>query len=643
MEAVFQKILEVSIDTSLLAIVILLIRSIFIKKWPARFCLTLWMVLLVRLCLPITLPVFSGSIPHFFDTDFSVIHAQTTVTQNLSSSLSPGIPAQDFQTLSKQSGDLEHQKSILIFSLLSLIWLTGIFIMLSLFLITYLLTGYRIKRESVFQSNDYIPDVSWNSYPIIISPKYKTPFTFGIFHPVIVIPHDIASSADKTTLTFIIKHECQHIKSHDSAANIVLYLLKTLYWFNPLIWLAVHMIQNDMEMACDEKVTIDFSLSEKKEYAVSILSCASFSYHAPLLYPSFAQTNLKNRIGHILLDLSKKRRYIFMTCLFMMLLIFLSFGLSACHADSEKERIPKLYQFVSSALMQHTNSADSVEKTVKMLSPPDNFHTYHHISYDAQTPDTLTVYYRLTDENGKPTPYFMSKAENNALILMASFPKINHIIFAFTDYIDSTNYASQYAFHRASLTKKFGDIDALSQNSTQLSHMLQNNIAFDEERANYNRIRWGTNRKTILTRNGNPVSTNKQPDGSIVMTYEKLGAVSKTENDKTTVVDPGNTVRFYLDSPEIIKKYHINGVYKIVYEIKSQKGGMELLWNADLEASSTDQQVISKLGNPTRIKRELNGSKTIYYPVFNRPHELVFFTFSGKKMISCGITVDIVG
>ncbi|HBG1764793.1 TPA: M56 family metallopeptidase, partial [Clostridioides difficile] len=73
-------------------------------------------------------------------------------------------------------------------------------------------------------------------------------------------------------LDWIFRHELMHFKSRDLYLKYVILFLKTVYWFNPFIYIMDKHIDLDCELYCDERVLKNRNSEEKKDYALTILN-----------------------------------------------------------------------------------------------------------------------------------------------------------------------------------------------------------------------------------------------------------------------------------------------------------------------------------------------------------------------------------
>lgn len=100
-----------------------------------------------------------------------------------------------------------------------------------------------------------------------------TPFCYGLFHPRIMIPAEY----EETEAQIFLRHELQHIKSHDFFTRITALLIVTLHFFNPFAYLLSYEIGKASEMACDEKILKSASEKQRNRYGELLLrvSCSS--------------------------------------------------------------------------------------------------------------------------------------------------------------------------------------------------------------------------------------------------------------------------------------------------------------------------------------------------------------------------------
>lgn len=108
-------------------------------------------------------------------------------------------------------------------------------------------------------------------FPVIATSAVAVPCAGGIFHPVIYFPDIDSSEEDRS---FILRHEMQHICGRDSLIKLFCFLLRDLFWWNPVIHLFLQDLDAMLEMRCDAKVTADMDERSVLRYMRTILTYA---------------------------------------------------------------------------------------------------------------------------------------------------------------------------------------------------------------------------------------------------------------------------------------------------------------------------------------------------------------------------------
>ncbi|MCX8131052.1 MAG: M23/M56 family metallopeptidase [Clostridia bacterium] len=143
---------------------------------------------------------------------------------------------------------------------------------------------------------------------IYLSENDYMPITFGIMKPVILLPRN-ALDWESGLCRSVLMHEIVHIKRRDNLLKLAARLVSTLYWFNPIMWVALKRFYIDMEKACDACV---MQLGVKStDYAGHLLSIAG-GYSVPKFFPepSSAMGSISITESRILTILNKGERYI---------------------------------------------------------------------------------------------------------------------------------------------------------------------------------------------------------------------------------------------------------------------------------------------------------------------------------------------
>ena len=109
---------------------------------------------------------------------------------------------------------------------------------------------------------------------VITSSKCTIPFTYGIFKPVVVLPHESAAwPAGRVRAVML--HELAHIQRYDYLTQSVARIICSLFWFIPFVWIAYSRLYQEQERACDV-VVMERGIGPA-EYASHILGLACVS------------------------------------------------------------------------------------------------------------------------------------------------------------------------------------------------------------------------------------------------------------------------------------------------------------------------------------------------------------------------------
>lgn len=114
------------------------------------------------------------------------------------------------------------------------------------------------------------------------SDRISTPLTYGIFHPVILMPKS-TDWENAEQLQYILMHEYVHIRRHDALTKLIVICALCIHWFNPMVWIMWLLFNRDVEISCDESVVRYMGESSKSAYALMLIQMeAERSGFAPL-------------------------------------------------------------------------------------------------------------------------------------------------------------------------------------------------------------------------------------------------------------------------------------------------------------------------------------------------------------------------
>lgn len=169
---------------------------------------------------------------------------------------------------------------------------------------------------------------------VYVAKGLGSPCLLGIFRPAVYLTED--SVQNQRHREHAVLHELTHYRHGDHVWAFIRSLCLVIYWFNPLVWLAVYLSVRDCEMACDESVTRRLGEEHSKEYGFTLIEMAATCGKGPGLLRcatgfSIRKRELKERITRI--AAGRKR----MGILVAVMVAVCGSGLAACTFGGAKK------------------------------------------------------------------------------------------------------------------------------------------------------------------------------------------------------------------------------------------------------------------------------------------------------------------
>ncbi|MCA9241403.1 MAG: hypothetical protein KDA37_14440 [Planctomycetales bacterium] len=141
-------------------------------------------------------------------------------------------------------------------------------------------------------------------------PGLQTPALFGVWQPTLCLPEAAQQDLDNQKLRLIVLHEAMHIRRGDGYLACLLTLVRAIHWFNPIAWCSIRQIENYRELACDEAVRRFAQPREREMYGNLLLRYAAGrpAVSLGLLGLCFARPATKSGLARRLKALTLKDR-----------------------------------------------------------------------------------------------------------------------------------------------------------------------------------------------------------------------------------------------------------------------------------------------------------------------------------------------
>lgn len=324
LQTVFSTVLNMSITASIAILVILLAR-IMLKRAPKIFSYALWAVVLFRLLCPVSLTsgfslmgLFQASTTEtgrieYLSLDESHIERPENTVDVPTSDLSQATDNRIERSEIAVAGSVD-----VLVSIASIVWIFGVGVMLTFNLLQLIRLRHQLTVAIPLHDNIYLADY------------IPTPFVMGLIHPKIYLP----SAMSEAEHSYIIQHEKYHIRRCDHVIKLLAFAAVCVHWFNPLVWLAFALSSKDMEMSCDEAVMRQMDRDIRAEYSSSLLQFSTGKRAVAGTPLAFGEGDTKERIENIM-------KYKKPTMMMVVLAVIVCVGLTAClssnpQSDAEK-------------------------------------------------------------------------------------------------------------------------------------------------------------------------------------------------------------------------------------------------------------------------------------------------------------------
>jgi beta-lactamase regulating signal transducer with metallopeptidase domain len=282
MSDLFLKIVNMSISASWLVVAVLILRLV-LKKAPKWVNVLLWGIVAVRLICPFS-----------FESALSLIPSAETFPEKIISG-----PSFDVQTgitpidnrINDYLGDRYFEGVTVptnngnnVMTILTIVWIIGI-----LLLATYTVISYQRLHREIDTAVRYKDN-------IFQSENVSSPFVLGIINPRIYLPF----SMNEQDMEHVVAHEQAHIRRKDHWWKPLGFLLLTIHWFNPLMWLAYVLLCRDIELACDEKVIKELGNEQRADYTQALVACSVNRRMIAACPLAFGEVGVKERVKSVM-------------------------------------------------------------------------------------------------------------------------------------------------------------------------------------------------------------------------------------------------------------------------------------------------------------------------------------------------------
>lgn len=267
------------VSSSVLILVVIALRYVLRGKLSLRMQYALWLLVLVRLLVPVSFGASDlsvmNAVPERAPTVQQGIYRQDIIGERNdvpANAGTVGIPAQSMseaappnlvQNVTTATVTAPTVEKTDWARIAKTVWLAGAAALGLVFLAVNLRFGKKLRRsrERVEETDACLP--------VYESGETDTPCLFGVAKPSIYVTPDTRTEAE--TLRYALAHEQTHYRHGDNLWAVLRGVCLALHWYNPLVWWAAELSRRDAELACDEATIRRIGESERAAYGRTLI------------------------------------------------------------------------------------------------------------------------------------------------------------------------------------------------------------------------------------------------------------------------------------------------------------------------------------------------------------------------------------
>ena len=375
MENLFLRVLTLSLTVSLVLLPLLALAPRLHHRYAGRTFYVLWLLLAVRLVLPLQLvlpePAVTVELP-----PSQAVTVPAVVRPRAEAAVSD-VP-QSAGAAEPAPAAPEAVRTLSWTQLGAWLWLGGMAALLVYQGAGYALARRRLLRDAEPGSEEETALLAAlaaglgvrRAPPLLRTADAASPMVLGLVRPVLLLPEGTLPAEE---LEVVLRHELTHLKRHDVAYQALLLLARTVHWFNPLVWWMGREAGRSLELCCDDAVVRGRDEAFCRRYGSVLLRTAAGGRVPLSTRLGGGKGQLKARLGNLF---RKKRNSAALVCLALACALLVT-SLVACEQakltpeealDALEDSIAVEGDRISFTVPKHCGPEDLWEITVSGLS-----------------------------------------------------------------------------------------------------------------------------------------------------------------------------------------------------------------------------------------------------------------------------------
>ena len=270
----FKTALILSLFGFVITALLLCLKPVTAKKFPAAWQYYIWIAVLFSMIVPVYKIIPSNEVQKIPVIPQNEIMNTSTTEET----------AETPETVIIEEIPIEYREIILspaysinLLDLLSYIWFGGMCTYLIIVITSYIVYIINKRKKAILiTENTVLNGVKKElkikrNIKIRMSKNFESPMLVGVLFPVIYIPYREISDEN---MRMVFLHELTHYKRKDLAFKWLSLFVNAVHWFNPLAYLLCANVSEACEVSCDMAVTKNMSDTEQKIYMKTILDLA---------------------------------------------------------------------------------------------------------------------------------------------------------------------------------------------------------------------------------------------------------------------------------------------------------------------------------------------------------------------------------
>ena len=278
MDAVFERMLQISLSGSVIVLAVLALR-LMLKNAPKRAVCLLWMIAVLRLLVPFEIQSDWSMQPP--PPEFAPPQVQEEDYFDSGRVQSP-IPPEYLEN-TVEYPLIQPPAPVKIADVLPGLWLVGAVLLAVHGAVSYIRLKRRVRDAVILEEG------------VWLCPGLDTAFVLGFFRPRIYLP-----VLNREEWELVLLHERCHLRRGDHWWKLFAYAAVSIHWFNPLAWVTYVLMCRDMELACDQETVKTMDNAKRKAYSAALLNCAAKRSGIAACPVAFGEISVKERIKMVL-------------------------------------------------------------------------------------------------------------------------------------------------------------------------------------------------------------------------------------------------------------------------------------------------------------------------------------------------------